>query len=52
MKKKTRHLTPEEQADVDFLLKTPGLKVSGVGGGRIQKDSPFYDLWKEQNGKK
>lgn len=49
MKRKTRHLTPEEQADVNFLLKTPGLKVTARGGGRIQKDSPFYDLWKEQN---
>lgn len=46
---KKRHLTPEEQADVDFLLKTPGLKVRGEGGGRIQRDSPFYDLWKKQN---
>ena len=51
MKKNRAHLTPEEQADVDFLLKTPGLKIL-VPGGRVDKKSPFYDLWKEQNGKK
>ncbi len=51
MTRKQRDLSPERQERVDFLKSFPGLTVT-FGEGRPDKDSPFYDLWAEQNGKK
>lgn len=50
MKRKQKTLSPERQARVDFLKSFPGLRVA-FGEGRPDKDSPFYDLWLEQQGR-
>lgn len=51
-KKKTRHMSQEEQKRVDFILSFPDVEIISVGEGPQDKTSPFYEKWKEQNGKK
>ena len=53
MKKKREKRSEEDQARLDRLLKSPSTRVGtipGEGRNGIDTNSPFYDLWKEQNG--
>ena len=47
---KKRRLSPEDQKEIDFIRSFPGIRVLMFGPGRPDKSSPFYDLWKKQNG--
>lgn len=53
MKKKREQRSAEDQARLDRLLNSPSTRVGTIPGeGRegIDPNSPFYDLWKKQNG--
>lgn len=52
--KKERKRSAEDQARLDRLLNSPHTRVTEIPGeGRegIDPNSPFYELWKEQNGR-
>lgn len=53
-KKLAEELSPEDQEILEKALEAEDIYVDSVGHGLRGPDphSPFYDLWKKQNGKK